>query len=143
MRMAHRLRVIEAAVALTVVGAALRFIPFRLVAKLAGAPRQASSPKADARDPAAAAVGRAVAAAARRLPWQPVCLPQALAAALMLRCRGVRSQVCFGVRREEGGIKAHAWLVLEDRFGGGVVCGGGFGDNFTPIAGLGGSGSMA
>lgn len=136
-RTAHRLRVIEAAVILTVAVVALRFIPFRFIAKLVGRTGPASGIHKNAGDPTAAAVRRAVVTAARRLPWRPVCLPQALAAALMLRRRGVRSQVCFGVRREEGKISAHAWLVLEERFGGGVVCGGEAGAGFTPIAGLG------
>ena len=72
--------------------------------------------------PKARAVGDAVAVAARLLPWKPLCLPQALVAACMLRLRGRRSVLCLGVRREGESIGAHAWLVLPGQDGG-IVCG--------------------
>jgi hypothetical protein len=45
----------------------------------------------------AARTGSAVAAAARRLPWRPTCLRQAVAAGRMLRRRGVASRIHLGV----------------------------------------------
>ena len=133
-RMAHRLLVLEAAAALTVAGAMLKLLPFGVVAWLVG-PATTGLP---ARETAAAAatIGRAVPAAARRLPWKPVCLPQALAAAFMLWRRGQPSCLCLGVRREGAGIAAHAWLLAGKNGEGGVVCGGRGAERFTPIASL-------
>lgn len=130
-RAAHRLRVVEAAAMLSLVYALLSVLPFRLVARLAGRAEASAEgcppPTADA---AAAAVGRAVTAAARRLPWAPACLEQALAAALMLRRRGVPSRLCIGVATGDGrGFRAHAWLTAA----GGTVCGGPAA-GMTPIA---------
>lgn len=134
-RARHRLRVLEAAAVLALVGAALSLLPFRVVVRLAGSegsgPGQAAG-TVGAADPAALAIGRAVVAAARRLPWAPVCLPQALATGMMLRRRGIASRLCLGVRRGDAGLAAHAWLLA----GGGVVCGGSEAARFVPIATL-------
>jgi hypothetical protein len=54
-------------------------------------------------------VSWAVTVAARHVPWNSVCLPQALAARTMLRRRGVASTLYLGVSRAEG-LTAHAWL---------------------------------
>lgn len=131
-RTIHRLRVVEAAVGLTVVGVVLSVLPFRIVARLAGRAEPSGQacppPTADA---TASAVGRAVEAAARRLPWRPACLAQALTACLMLRRRGVPSRLCIGVVAGEGrDFQAHAWLTAA----GGTVCGGAAAEGFTPIA---------
>lgn len=131
-RTVHRLRVVEAAMALSVVGVMLAVLPFRIVARLAGRvePSGQACPPPTA-DAAASAVGRAVEAAARRLPWRPACLAQALTASLMLRRRGVPSHLCIGVAAGEGrGFEAHAWLTAA----GGTVCGGAAAEGFTPIA---------
>ncbi|AWK88361.1 lasso peptide biosynthesis B2 protein [Azospirillum thermophilum] len=82
-------------------------------------------------DPLAAAVGRAVEAAARRLPWHPLCLEQALAAAILLRRRGIPCSLCIGVAVGGGrGFRAHAWLTAA----GGTVCGGPAAVGMTPLA---------
>lgn len=160
-RYAHRLRVAEAAVVLAVVVLLLALLPFRLAIRLVGlgavmpsgavpggaVPGGAAADGAAAAgecppptaDGTAAAVGRAVTAAARRLPWHPLCLEQALAAALMLRRRGVPSRLCLGVAVagtkgsaggvSGGGFRAHAWLTVAD----GTVCGGAAAAGFTPI----------
>lgn len=131
-RAAHRLRVVEAVMALTVVGVVLAVLPFRLVARLAGrveaSVRACPPPTVDA---TAAAVGRSVEAAARRLPWRPACLEQALAASLMLRRRGVPSHLCIGVATgDRRDFRAHAWVTAA----GGTVCGGAAAAGMTPIA---------
>jgi hypothetical protein len=51
----------------------------------------------------------AIAAAARHLPWQPVCLPQAVAAQWMLRRRGIASTLYFGIAPGPE-YQAHAWV---------------------------------
>lgn len=133
-RTAHRLRVVEAAAMLSFATLLLRILPFRRVARLVGRVEAAGEtslpPPADA---PVRAVGRAVEAAARRLPWRPLCLPQALAASLMLRRRGVPSALHIGVAMGEGRkFQAHAWLVAA----GGVVCGGPAAVGMTPIAAI-------
>jgi len=51
----------------------------------------------------------AVAAAARILPWNPVCLPQAVAAQWMLRRRGIPSTFYLGTDPANQ-YAAHAWV---------------------------------
>lgn len=133
-RLTHRLRVLEAAAAVTTAQIMLAILPFRWTAAAIGTAKREGAPLGPpTADRRAAAVGRAVFAAARRLPWSPVCLPQALAASWMLRRRSIASRVCFGVLREGGALKAHAWTTTAD---GGVVCGGSAAVGFTPLAAL-------
>ncbi|HEX6133051.1 MAG TPA: lasso peptide biosynthesis B2 protein [Longimicrobiales bacterium] len=61
----------------------------------------------------------AVAAAARVLPWKPVCLPQAVTAQWMLRRRGIPSTLYLGTDPRNG-YDAHAWV----RVGRVIVTGG-------------------
>lgn len=59
----------------------------------------------------AAQIGWAVTRAARHAPFNAVCLPQAMAARIMLMRRGVPSVLYLGASRTPGGpINAHAWL---------------------------------
>ncbi len=65
-------------------------------------------------------VRRAVMIAARNVPWNAVCLPQAMAAKAMLGRRGCGSSFHLGAGfAKEGKLIAHAWLVA----GGTVVVG--------------------
>jgi hypothetical protein len=60
------------------------------------------------------AVRQAVIVAARNVPWNAVCLPQAMAAKAMLARRGQGSTLYLGAARaESGGLTAHAWLVAD------------------------------
>lgn len=121
-RTRHRLRVLEAAAILTFVSLLMGALPIRFLMRLSKLPINTTTPPKDGLSPMplARAVDAAVSAAANRLPWRPVCLPQALAAGLMLRWRGHRPELCFGVKRAAGTLDAHAWLTLD----GGIVCGG-------------------
>ena len=65
------------------------------------------------------AVRQAVTVAARNVPWNAVCLPQAMAAKAMLARRGQGSALHLGAARAGSGLTAHAWLVA----GGEVVIG--------------------
>jgi len=98
---------------------ALIFIPFPRLARRLGT----FVPPADARAVAvrvgtapdqallAEAIGWAVTRAARYVPFRAVCLPQAMAARVMLRRRGVRSVMHFGAAKgTEKPLDAHAWL---------------------------------
>lgn len=80
----------------------------RLAAAVSRAPKGGTAPA----DPAlAAAVGRAVSRAARNLPWDAACLPQAMAARFMLARRGRASTLHLGAAMADGGgLTAHAWL---------------------------------
>jgi hypothetical protein len=56
-------------------------------------------------------VGWAVTRAARHVPFGAVCLPQAMAAKMMLARRGIPSVMHFGTMRGETlSLAAHAWL---------------------------------
>jgi len=53
---------------------------------------------------------RAVRRICRLLPWQSRCLVRATALHLMLQRRRLPHAVCFGVRKSDGRIAAHAWV---------------------------------
>lgn len=74
-------------------------------------------------------LGRMVAAVARRLPWHPTCLRQALAVQRMLRRRGIASRLHLGVAGA-GVSAAHAWVTVEGR----AVVGRRGIERFVPIA---------
>jgi hypothetical protein len=79
----------------------------------------------------AAEIGWAVTRAARHAPFKAVCLPQAMAARLMLRRRGVDSVLHFGAKIGDAKpIDAHAWLDAA----GVKVTGYPVADAFTEIA---------
>ncbi len=106
---------IEAALFLAAARVALLVVPFRrIVPWLERAPASAECDGA-----LVAAVGRAVTVAARNVPWNAVCLPQAMAAKAMLARRGQGSALHLGAGMAEGSVSAHAWLVA----GGEIVVG--------------------
>jgi hypothetical protein len=79
---------------------------------------------------AARRVQWAVSAAARHSAVEFVCFPQALAGYTMLRRRGVRSTVVYGVARSpEGELLAHTWLMVGER----MVLGGEAAGEFTAV----------
>lgn len=61
-------------------------------------------------------VSRKVTHAASLVPFEAVCLPQAMAARWMLSRRGIKTRLFLGAKRsEEGsGLAFHAWLMLGD-----------------------------
>ena len=98
---------------------ALIFIPFPRLARHLGS----FVPPADARAAQAAIetapdqarlaedIGWAVTRAARYVPFKAVCLPQAMAARVMLKRRGVQSVMHFGAAKgTDKPLDAHAWL---------------------------------
>jgi hypothetical protein len=111
--------VIEAALWLLVARMALLAVPFPRLARRLGAfvsptdervtlaGRDASPQDAQFAEEIAWATARA----ARHVPFKAVCLPQAMAARIMLRRRGVASVLHFGAARgRDKPIDAHAWL---------------------------------
>ena len=122
----HRRRavLIEAVAWLLVARLSLIFVSFPRLARRLGtlvAPTDARALRAksdDKQDQARVAeeVGWAVTRAARHVPFNAVCLPQAMAARIMLKRRGVDSVLHFGARigqdkiGQNKPIDAHAWL---------------------------------
>lgn len=123
---ADRRLLVEAALFLAAARLALLIVPFRrIVPWLERAPASRSCDGATI-----AAVGRAITIAARNVPWNAVCLPQAMAAKAMLARRGQGSALHLGAGMVEGGLNAHAWLVA----GGEIVVGEAGIDGIAPLA---------
>jgi len=77
-------------------------------------------------------IGDAILRASRRSSWRTKCFEQALAGKFMLKIRGLRSTIYFGVAKSTNdlnSLRAHAWLVCKGQ----VVTGGGGLDSFTVI----------
>jgi Transglutaminase-like superfamily len=113
----RRALVIEAVVWLIVARLALIFVPFPRLARHLGT----FMPPSDARAAATAAdsgqvrlagdIGWAVTRSARYVPFRAVCLPQAMAARIMLKRRGIKSIMHFGAAKGHSKpLEAHAWL---------------------------------
>lgn len=104
----ERALLIEASLRLLQAWALLRLRPFKAVAAtLDREPRPAAGP------PDIAAISRAVTRAARHLPLGLTCLPQAFAAAWMVRARGGRPRLHYGVAKTAEGFESHAWVELD------------------------------
>lgn len=121
-RLSNRNRVLaaEAVMWLAASRIALVFLPFNTIAARLGkfsAPGQTVQNRIELSAEQlhmAHEVGWAVTRAARYVPFRAVCLPQAIAAKMMLRRRHVASALHFGVAIEAGGpLKAHAWLDAD------------------------------
>jgi hypothetical protein len=127
MRGADRGLVCEAILALAVARLIVLTVPFRLLV-----PWLSRAAKSSANDEALLLrVGQAVTTAARNVPWNAVCLPQALAAKAMLARRGHGSSLHLGAGFGEGGeLIAHAWLVAGET----IVVGARGIDGMSPLA---------
>jgi hypothetical protein len=107
----------EAAVWLLFSKLALIVIPFPVLSRRIGAfvtPAEARALQlapTEAQAALALDIGWAVTRAARHAPFKAVCLPQAMAARLMLSRRGVKSILHFGAAKGvQAPMAAHAWL---------------------------------
>jgi hypothetical protein len=112
----------EALIALAIARIVMACVPFRRIAGWLGTPGVESPATATPEETRTAeAIGWAVGVMGHRVPWDGRCLAQALAAAGMLRRRGLEGTVSFGVQKSEAaGFEAHAWL----RVGPHIVTGG-------------------
>ena len=115
----RRALLVEAVGCLLLARLALIFIPFPKLARRLGAfvpPSDARALRARDAGPRdhmrlAEEIGWAVTRAARYVPFNAVCLPQAMAAQVMLKRRGVGSVMHFGAAKgQDKPIDAHAWL---------------------------------
>lgn len=107
----------EAVVWLGLARLALLLLPFRCIARRLGrlmnrTPEEAGAAPAALLD----RVSWAVTTASRHLPWDCLCLAQALAGKAMLKRRGVPSTLYLGLARgAEAQMQAHAWLRCGER----------------------------
>jgi hypothetical protein len=118
----RRLLLAEAVLCLLAARAALIVVPFPRLARHLGTfvpPTDARAVRARVAGSAAHVrlaenIGWAVTRSARYVPFKAVCLPQAMAARIMLGRRGVRSVMHFGAAKgREKPLDAHAWLDAE------------------------------
>ena len=114
---------LKAALLLLIARLLVLYVPMRHWRHRLASAEPANSP---ARPPFMAwKVARIVSRVAAHVPFQAVCLPQAMAAQWMLRRRGTPSHMSFGARRERNEAAAkdlefHAWLNV----GGKCILGG-------------------
>ena len=126
---AEQRRTGEAAFFLLVVRIALALLPLPRALRLFGT-AQGRTGLGRIDSDQAALVSRAIARAARHVPFRAVCLQQAFAALLMLRRRRLAASVHFGLLRDGSELKAHAW----SRCGEIAVTGVAAARGFAPIA---------
>lgn len=112
----RRMRQLEALAVLLLAHVVVFWLPAAVLAHLLGteAPHTAliPSPGQLAR---AQLADRAIRRICRLLPWNNRCLARATALHMMLQRRSVPHTVCFGVRKSNGLIAAHAWVSAGDR----------------------------
>ncbi len=120
--LARRALAMEAAICLVGARLALLLVPFSWLARRWGAFVSATDPRVPAEQSAGAGrcaeravqISAAVTTASRRLPFQTLCLPRAMAARWMLQRRRIPSIMHFGAfRATEQPFGAHAWLEAE------------------------------
>lgn len=117
----------EALAALALASLAIALLPFRKVAAAASA-RGRREARADAE--MVRRVRGAVNGWGRRVPWKAVCFQRGLALHWMLRRRGIRSVLLYGVRQREDGLAAHVWVDVD----GETVIGGEEAEGFACLA---------
>ena len=114
---------VEAAILTGIARVVILVLPFRWIAPWIGTQVSGDSAEADGDDSQKELLRRvrwAVEAASRRVPWQSLCLVQAMTARSMLRRRGRSGIVYFGLAKDdEKDLLAHAWL----RSGGLIISG--------------------
>jgi hypothetical protein len=110
----ERQALIEAALALGLASLLVRTVGFSWIARRLGRHMEKGPSAAKPESVSEAArVGWAVDTAARVLPWKPVCLPQAIAATLLLKRRGIVSTLYLGVDPTRA-LDAHAWVRVGE-----------------------------
>jgi hypothetical protein len=103
---------VEAGLWLGIAQLAILVLPFRWVAprlgrQMARSPEEAGAVSAELLD----RISWAVATASCHLPWDCLCLAQAMAGKAMLKRRGVPSTLYLGLVKDNGAqLQAHAWL---------------------------------
>lgn len=98
----------EAGLAIFAASLAIRLRPFERIAASLDNPSP-KGPPADAET--AYWVRRSIAAWGRRLPWRAKCFEQGLAAAAMLRRRGLAYALHYGAANRDSTVAAHVWVT--------------------------------
>lgn len=108
---ADRMLLLEATATLAVARIIVLTVPFRFLAGwLSRAPDRVPG-----NDALLKQVRKAITIAARNVPWNAVCLPQAMAAKAMLARRGCGSAFHLGAAFDPNGkLIAHAWLTVGE-----------------------------
>ena len=121
----------EACLSLVAASAAIKFLPFRRVVAAAERIPRLRIP-AELQEPELVRqVPWAVERIAALVPWRIVCFQKGVAVHRMLRRRGVRSALHYGVRRAPAGnVEAHVWVTVQ----GEAVVGGIEAEAFTCLA---------
>jgi hypothetical protein len=114
---ADRILFVEAGFWLGVARLALLTLPFRWIKRGWGEPQALSAEKFQGTPPELLErVSWAVATASRHLPWDCLCLAQAMAAKAMLKRRGVSSTLYLGVAKDGAAQpQGHAWLTCGEQ----------------------------
>lgn len=100
----------ESTLFLALAAAAIAFLPFARVARLAGG-RRAARPAREADKLLVDEIRCAIETIARRLPFRAKCFECGLAAQWMLRRRGLASTLFYGAALDaSGGLSAHVWV---------------------------------
>ena len=107
-RPAPPLLLTEAGAAILAATLAIRLRPFRTIAE--GLDDQAAQRQATDAE-TGYWIRRAVLAWGRRLPWRAKCFEQGLAAAWMLRRRGLAYAVHYGAANANSDLIAHVWVT--------------------------------
>jgi hypothetical protein len=121
----------EALLVLTAASMAIALLPFRRTAELmrVNGPQRSIAPAL--RDRIVARCRWAVHAWSRRVPWRAVCFQRGLTLHLMLRRRGICSELHYGVAQGEAeGLRAHVWVSVASQ----TVIGGEEAPKFTRLA---------
>lgn len=102
----------EAGLAMLGASAAVRLLPFDRLARML----ERRAPGTRSADAATAYwIRRSVAAWGRRLPWRAKCFEQGLAAAWMLRRRGLSYSLHYGAANRDDTVAAHVWVMSGEQ----------------------------
>lgn len=112
----NKYMLVEAFLSLSAASLAIKILPFRKTTELMAARPSQYEPGPAERDRLTGQCRWAVGALADRVPWRAVCFQRGLALHLMLRRRGIRSVLHYGVAQNpEKGLHAHVWIGVGDR----------------------------
>jgi hypothetical protein len=90
--------------------------PFKQVAKKMAKPSRTISPQNDESKLLGRAVkfSQIVKSLSKKVPFRAMCFEQALSMQLLLKRRGLTSEIYFGVNTKKDKLSAHAWCVYND-----------------------------
>ncbi len=87
-------------------------IPFKRYAALLGTPGE-ETPRdepGDSRRKQLEQIAAAICRCSKTVPWKSRCFVEAITTVLMLRRRKIKGTIYLGLAKDNGTMKAHAWL---------------------------------